>query len=100
MIPQSIKNRFKVIVDLSAFITGSTPEMIIGPSMTKDTQQARAIAMWIAHRNLPVTMLTLGKLFDRDRKTIRTSVARMDALFNSDPKFAELLGRIQEAVSQ
>ena len=79
---------------------GSDPDSVMASTRRLPVDsRARAVAMSICYDRMQ-SYTDVGKLFERDRTTVRAAVHRVDRLVASGPVFCQALSRVLDQTNK
>lgn len=98
--PTSILPSASVIIEEVCKFYTIEDDALRGQGRTKDTAQARQIAMYLIRNMTSLSLKEIGKEFDnRDHTTVLHSIDRIEKLKNSNPEIAEVLKDIKTNIN-
>ncbi len=98
--PTSILPSSAVIIEEVCKFYTIEDDALRGQGRTKDTAQARQIAMYLIRNMTSLSLKEIGKEFDnRDHTTVLHSIDRIEKLKNSNPEIAEVLKDIKTNIN-
>ncbi len=98
--PDSFLPSAAVIIDEVCNFYTLEGEALRGQGRTKDTAQARQIAMYLIRNMTSLSLKDIGKEFDnRDHTTVLHSIDRIEKLKNKNPEIAEIIKDIKTNIN-
>lgn len=98
--PSSILPSASVIIEEVGKFYGIEDDALRGQGRTKDTAQARQIAMYLIRNMTSLSLKEIGKEFDsRDHTTVLHSIDRIEKMKNKNPEIAEVLKDIKTNIN-
>jgi len=98
--PNTILPSAAVIVEEVCKFYSIEDDALRGQGRTKDTAQARQIAMYLIRNMTSLSLKEIGREFDnRDHTTVLHSIDRIEKLKNSNPEIAEVLKDIKTNIN-
>jgi len=98
--PTSILPSSAVIIEEVCKFYTIDDDALRGQGRTKDTAQARQIAMYLIRNMTSLSLKEIGREFDnRDHTTVLHSIDRIEKMKNSNPEIAEVLKDIKTNIN-
>jgi chromosomal replication initiator protein len=98
--PNTILPSASVIIDEVCKFYSIEDDALRGQGRTKDTAQARQIAMYLIRNMTSLSLKEIGREFEnRDHTTVLHSIDRIEKLKNSNPEIAEVLKDIKTNIN-
>ena len=89
-----------VIIEETGKFYNIEPEALRGQSRTKETAQARQIAMYLIRSMTKLSLKDIGREFnDRDHTTVMHSIERVEKLCKSNPETSEIIKDIRTNIN-
>ncbi|MCC8122809.1 MAG: hypothetical protein LIO58_04640 [Oscillospiraceae bacterium] len=89
-----------IIIDEVCKFYNIENEALRGQGRTKDTSQARQVAMYMIRRMTNLSLKEIGREFEnRDHSTVMHSIDRIEKLTKSNPEMAEIIKDINTNVN-
>lgn len=89
------KRKKKNIDYILSVIEAETGLNLLDPTRKREYVDARAMACFIMHRNLKLTLSQIGEIFNKNHATVLHSLKLFDNLYETDYRFQEKFDKIK-----
>lgn len=87
------------IQERTALACGTTREHLTGNNRTRATTFARHVAMYLARRMTPASLIEIGRAFDRDHTTVMAAVRRVEKMVDAgDDRTLTIVDRVTREI--